>query len=1288
MPTPFRRGVRRARRGLFYTGAVVLILLAIAVAIADRLLPEVQQHPDKIAAWLIARAGRPVHFDRAEAHWTDRGPVFTLTNLRIGQGKQQLAVDRAELLVAMYAGMLPDRPFTELRLHGLALTVERDADGRWHFVGLSGPKEDEHHDPLQNLEGLGELQVYDAKLIVRAPTLGIAFTSPRVDVRMRVSDKRLRAGVRADTARGSPLLAVLDFDRRDNSGKVWIGGDDIDLAPWSPLLEYAGVGVTHGHGRIGLWSLLRDRRVVSVQADANLRDLVFKSRTPIATEAGAAVPHSDIADLSLTARWEKIAGGWRAEASKLRLHKTSGDEAMDGLAVQDVGGIAVVAPQLDAGGLLSIAMLNDWVSPRLRDWLSHATPKLHVSALRIDVWHDGKVHGSATLDDASWQPVGDIPALHGVNGILRFDNNAIALELGSHEPAAHPLQLLWPPAFGAPLPLVLAGDVVAWRDGKAWTIESSNLRAHNDQIDLVSRISMRFDHDGTRPRLDLVSTIGSAHMLSAKRYWIRHRMPPKTIQWLDAAIDGGEITGAHVLVAGDLDDWPFLHNEGRFEAIANLADAQLHFSPDWPRADHVSGRLAFVNNGMRFDGSGAIAGIQASQIAVDIPDFHKAVLDIRAAAVGSGKQMLALLRQSPLQKRYADTFNALDVQGEGQSASLHLSLPLGDGLGERSIDGDIDLKHARLFDKRWNLLFTDATGRLHYDQGGVLADALAVLVNGDPATFHLAVGDSTGDAATIVAAQLRGTFPVATLLQHAPAIDWLKPIVSGRATWTVDVQVPKTGDGQRAAPSRLSISSDLRGATIALPAPLNKSANQPLALQVHALLPADAGDIVVKLGDLMTLRGRYSDTQPFRGLLAFGGDATGALPAQGLIASGHVSSLDAAGWIALAANGQSGSGGLQSVDLQADNLALGGRRFTGTHLRMTRAAATTTVRLDGDDLVGSIMVPAELARGIRGQFDRLYWPGATANADSGSKEKSSALNGALLVDTDTDIDPTKVPPLHLEVADLRFGDAKLGHLALQTRPIAQGLHIEQFDTTAKSQTMTITGDWTRQSPTATRTHLAIDFRADSLGKMLDAFGFKGVVAAGKTHATLQGGWPGSPAAFRMAIMDGTLDLDVGAGRLLEIKPGAGRILGLVSLTELPRRLSLDFRDFFDKGFSFNTLRGRFVFGGGRARTDDLAIKGPAADIHVSGSADLVAQRYDQIIEVLPKAGGIITAVGAVVGGPIGAAVGAVAGEVLKHPLQQIARKRYHVTGPWANPVVQPLSGETTTSIPPSEPAAG
>ena len=88
------------------------------------------------------------------------------------------------------------------------------------------------------------------------------------------------------------------------------------------------------------------------------------------------------------------------------------------------------------------------------------------------------------------------------------------------------------------------------------------------------------------------------------------------------------------------------------------------------------------------------------------------------------------------------------------------------------------------------------------------------------------------------------------------------------------------------------------------------------------------------------------------------------------------------------------------------------------------------------------------------------------------------------------------------------------------------------------------------------------------------------------------------------------------------------------------------------------------------RTDDLAVRGPAAEIHVRGSTDLRNRRFDQTVEVRPKSGSLLTAVGAIAGGPVGAAVGAVANAVLDKPLQGLGAKTYRVTGPWSSPKVE------------------
>ena len=56
-----------------------------------------------------------------------------------------------------------------------------------------------------------------------------------------------------------------------------------------------------------------------------------------------------------------------------------------------------------------------------------------------------------------------------------------------------------------------------------------------------------------------------------------------------------------------------------------------------------------------------------------------------------------------------------------------------------------------------------------------------------------------------------------------------------------------------------------------------------------------------------------------------------------------------------------------------------------------------------------------------------------------------------------------------------------------------------------------------------------------------------------------------------ASLRGDLEMQVQDGQFLEIEPGIGKLIGLMSLQALPRRITLDFRDVFSKGFQFDRI---------------------------------------------------------------------------------------------------------------------
>jgi len=267
MPTSVRRRLRHARRLVGYGGLVVLIVVALLVGVAKQMLPLVERHPDKVAAWLSERAGRPVHFARVETQWTRRGPLLRLDDLRIGDAPQSILICDTEMLVSLYAGLLPGRTFTEWRLRGLDLTVQRAADGQWAVRGLPGQQQP-GADPFAALERLGELQIIGGRLRVQAPSLGIDATVPRIDLRLRVEGDRVRSGMRAwMRTNAAPLSATLDFDRTRGNGRGYAGAKNADLAAWTPLLHVMGVEVQSGRGRAQAWLELRDHRVASMTVD-------------------------------------------------------------------------------------------------------------------------------------------------------------------------------------------------------------------------------------------------------------------------------------------------------------------------------------------------------------------------------------------------------------------------------------------------------------------------------------------------------------------------------------------------------------------------------------------------------------------------------------------------------------------------------------------------------------------------------------------------------------------------------------------------------------------------------------------------------------------------------------------------------------------------------------------------------------------------------------------------------------------------------------------------------------
>lgn len=1260
MTMPLRHRLRLLRRGAWYALAALLVLAALGNGVGSQLLPLAERHPERIAAWLGERAGRPVAFDHVTTRWTRRGPLLRLDNLRIGDPANPLRIGDAEVLVAQYAGLLPGRSFTELRLRGLDLTLQRRADGQWQVRGLPGQQAG--GDPLDALSNLGELQLAQARLHVLAPELGIDLRLPRIDLRLRVEGERVRAGARAWLREGAqPLDIAGELDRATGNGRVYAGTRQADLAALAGTFAVAGVSPLAGRGRLRAWAQLRGHRVVGVRADAGLLDVRLRG----SAAAGATAPTLALGELVLDASWSGSLQDWQLRLPRLRIGDGVRRQTLDGLAL--AGGerrYALRAQRVDVAPLLQLAALSDALAPSLRHWLRTTAPGALVQDIVLAGERGGRLRASARVDGFRFDPVGHAPGMRGVSGWLQADQDGLRLRFDRAAQVAFD----WPAGFGVVHAFTLDGEAVLWRDGNGWTVRTPGLAIEGDPLRLQARGGLGFQGDGSRPQLDLAVDIDDVPVSAAHGFWIHHLMPKATVQWLDAALQGGMLRKVHAVVAGDLDDWPFrsepgMAGAGVFRADAHIDNGTIKFQPDWPAAQRMNADLSFVADGFTLSGSANLAGVPVSALKAGIARFGKAELQVEAAAAGDAGSFLAMLRASPLHKDYRDTLDNLRAAGPAQ-ARFRMLLPLHHQQpAPPRIDGTVALGGVRLAEQRWKLAFEQVRGQARFDRGGFDAGDLRVRQDGAPGLLSLRAGPHARDPGNAFEATLQAASDIDALLAKAGNLDWLKPHVRGSSSWITELAVPR-GAAPGSQPARLRLRSNLVGTALDLPAPLRKPAAQTLATEIDIRLPLESGEVEATLGNLLSLRSRSSNGRT--GLrLQLGGGPAGAPPASGLLVGGRVERLDALDWAGIGAGG-SGSADmpLRRIELEAAHLQVLGSDVGAARLVVAPAPRGTSIQVQGAGISGALLVPTQDGATVAGRFERLHWSLPAADRDAAPANPPA-----------TGADPAAVPPLLLDVADLRIGKTAMGRARFRSTPVAGGLRMDEFTTAGGKQRLSASGSWLGRGAAA-RTQFRLDVASDDIGALLDGFGFGGQVAGGKGRINVEANWRGGPGEFGLATVEARLGTDVRDGQLLEIEPGAGRVLGLLGVAQLRRRLTLDFSDFFSKGFAFDRIQGDATLAQGQLRTDDLAVRGPAAEIHVRGSTDLRNRRFDQTVEVRPKSGSLLTAVGALAGGPVGAAVGAVANAVLDKPMRGIGAKTYRVTGPWAEPKVETLARDT------------
>jgi uncharacterized protein (TIGR02099 family) len=478
----------------------------------------------------------------------------------------------------------------------------------------------------------------------------------------------------------------------------------------------------------------------------------------------------------------------------------------------------------------------------------------------------------------------------------------------------------------------------------------------------------------------------------------------------------------------------------------------------------------------------------------------------------------------------------------------------------------------------------------------------------------------------------------------------LRKFLSGAAPYAVSVSFREGGL------QRVLVDSSLKGVTSKLPPPFEKAAADTLPLHVEFLPSGDTERVSVTLGRIAAAeltRRREDDTMKLqRGALWFGpvaGQAIRQPERTGFLIYGSLAGLDIDRWRAALGDDSAGDPISAALELKIARVDVSGKRINNLALRGSSDAAGWVATVDADEVAGQLNYRRQGGGKLTARLLHFTVPNVLDEDKWASMAK-----------------PSDLPALDLVAERFTLRGKQLGRVELVGQKSGDDWRIDRLAILNSDATLLGTGRW--RDGVLTTSELEFRLEVAEVGQFMSRVGYPKTVLGGK--AELQGAlrWNGELSSIDYPSLAGELKFTAEDGEFLEIDPGLGKLISLMNLQALPRRIALDFRDVFSKGFRFDRIDANARMNRGVMDIAEFRMRGPAAEVMMAGKADLAKETQDLRVRVIPSLGGSAATAVAIVN-PVAGVAAAVAQTLLKNPLGQIFAAEFSVTGSWADPKV-------------------
>lgn len=1242
--------------------ALLLVLLALYVSLGRELAPLVAEYRTEIEHRATETLGMPLHIGSLEGKWGGLAPILLARDVMIGEGANAMHLDEVRAVPDLWASLLARQVrIAHLELGGLKISLKEGADGKWALEGLP-VKDDQPFDPQQlfdRMQMVSKLSILDSQVTLQ-PLDQAPLTLTYVGVSLRTGVSRQRLDARLTLPDGQPLAINLRTriraaDWENGQADAYLSLPQSDWSKWLPKRLTREWNFSQAKAGGEFWLSWANGTLQSAAVRLNAPDIsgAYADRKPVQIRNLALNGYFQRGDDGFTATFDSLAmslGETRWE-SRLQLQQSAATEKAEEL-------WHLQADRLD---LTPITPLLNALAP-LPEGVATAIDRLRFTGALRNLWvdyrpqnaGDRKVSFATNLDTVGFDAYHGAPAARNVSGSLSGDLGGGELRMDSKDFSLH-----LDPIFAKPWQYLQANARLTWKlDQQGFTLIAPYLKVLGEEGRIAGDflIRLHFDHS-QEDYMDLrVGLVDGDGRYTAK--YLPAVLSPALDEWLRTAIVKGAVDEGFFQYQGSL-------NHGAEDTARSISlffkvhDAELAFQPGWPSVGKVSGDVFVEDSGVRiFASQGQLLDTQVKDVAVNIPHVpngqHSHLLLEGGFAGGLGDG-LKILQTAPIGT--AQTFAGWEGEG-GLQGNVKLDIPLAKG-DPPKILVDFSTDNARLKLSDPVLELTQLKGDFRFDSSkGLSGKNIAARAFDRPLTAQIFADGRAGALNTRVVASGR--------LEVKKLTDWLNVTQPLPVSGVVPYQLQVMLDG---ADSQLSVSSNLKGVAVDLPAPFGMTADTGRDTVFRMTLQGPERRYWVNYGDLASFTYAAPGGKPADGrgeLLLGGGDAV--LPgAKGVRLRGTLSELDVGPWQDLLNKyaGQDPSGSakqlLSGVDLKVGKLTAMGTSLDQASVQLDRKPDAWSLGLDSQQAKGNVSLPDAKSAPIGIKLDYVRLPAAdpTVQADENAPDPLAS------------VDPTRIPAMDIAIDQLFQGPDLIGAWSMKVRPTSKGIALNNLDMGLKGMVLQGSGGW-EGVPGSTRSWYKGRIGGKNLADVLKGWGFAPSVTSQDFHLDVDGNWPGSPAWVATKRFSGSLDASLSKGQFVEVEGRAQalRVFGLLNFNSIGRRLRLDFSDLFGKGLSYDRVKGLLVASNGVYVTrEPITLTGPSSNLELNGTLDMVADRVDAKLQVTLPVTNNLPIAALIVGAPaVGGALFLI-DKLIGDRVARFASVRYDVKGPWKEPKI-------------------